>query len=375
MIEKYIQVLKKVRAGELELKNFFYEEAKNKEGYAYDKNATKRFQLLIALQYNRQATDEAILVELFKAEIKRHQKAPFQGLHPALKLNAFLLSLYPKTAYSTLYLEAKKANFDTHCGFDYQFLLAAGIAETYQFFQKEQPELAEVFWDYVGDSVDNCSISEAELSEWKGYLVEEYPDTLILEDIIDEIDLAIDLDEMEILQDKIDLWKGSKSSWSESDLNQLNYYQGLIEDLAGQIVTQGKLLQLATSDWDKAALFQRLSKLLIANCQLDSAWEKIKESQSYLQKISDWKTVGLGRFMIENAFDVVLGINDKENPIAQEAFQWSSQEVKNMENLHLNLLEKIVQGAALMEDLQLSNQYKKILKQEREQLDQILYGK
>jgi len=375
MIEKYTKILEDLKAGTVELSDFLYREGIDEEGHSYDQNSTQRFQLLIALQYNPGLRDEETIVELFKSEIEKHRKAPFQGLYPALKLNAFLITQYSSPKYTKLFLDAKQANFDTHCGFDDQFLVSTGISQTYTLIEQEKPKIKEAFYDYVGESPKDCYISESELIEWKKYLNEEYPEKLIIKGVLDEIDLAIDLEETGILKEKIEEWRDSKNSWTESELNQLIYYTGIVKDLSAQIWANEELLKLKSSHWDCASQLQQLSKLLIQSNQFDQAWNRIKDSQKHLKRISDWKTVGLGRFIIENAFDVVIGINDKNDSNVQEAFKWASNNIKRMKNLHHNLLEKTIKAGELMGDIKLKDKFSKILKKEREELDKILNRK
>lgn len=375
MIEKYITILEDLKAGKAKLSDFLYQERTDEEGHPYDQNSTKRFQLLIALQYNSNLRDEKTIVELFKSEIEKHRKAPFQGLYPALKLNAFLISQYSNPNYTKLFLEAKQANFDTHCGFDYQFLVYTGISQTYNLIEQEKTEIKKAFYDYIGESPKDCYISESELTEWKKYLNEEYPDKLIINGILDEIDLAIDLEETEILKEKVEEWRYSKNSWTESELNQLNYYKGIVKDISAQIWANEELLKKKSSDWDCASQLQQLSQLLIQNNQFDQAWNRIEDSQKHLKGISDWKTVGLGRFMVENAFDIVLGIGNQEDEIVKAAFNWGSTEVKRMKNLHHNLLEKVAKSGELMGDFKLRDKFYKTLKVEQEKLNQIMNPK
>ena len=371
MIEKYTEILKKLKEDRLQLPDFLYKEGLDKDGNAFDENSTKRFQLLIALQYNPNLRDEMILVELFKAEIERHKKAPFQGLYPALRLSAYLVSNYADHKHVTLFLAAKQANFDTHCGFDYQFLVSAGIHSTYHSIENEKPEIKESFYEYVG-SVDHCYISDNELEQWKKQLNEEYPGTLNINGILDEIDLAIDLEETEILKEKVNEWRSSKNSWTEKELKQFIYFQGIIKDVSAQIWANEELLDLKLSDWDCASQLHSLSDLLVKNKQYVEAWNRIKDAQKYLKRISDWKSIGLGRFIIENAFDVVIGSNDQKDVTAKEAFKWASKNVKTMKNLHLNLLEKIIKACELMGDAKLGKKFIKILEAKQGMLDKIL---
>lgn len=82
MIEKYIDILSSLRKNEINSQEFHYKESTNSEGHISDENHKKRFQLLIALQYDRTNNDQPLLKELLEQEIIMHKKASFQGLFP-----------------------------------------------------------------------------------------------------------------------------------------------------------------------------------------------------------------------------------------------------------------------------------------------------
>lgn len=112
---------------EVDIKQFAYEEAFDGEGDSYDQNRVKRFQLIIAIQYDRDEHDEALLEELFKQEIRMHEEAPFQGLYPSISLCAHLLAQFRNPSHVWLFTNAKLANFDTFLGFDYQYVVPLGL--------------------------------------------------------------------------------------------------------------------------------------------------------------------------------------------------------------------------------------------------------
>ena len=368
MIERYIEILEQLRQQKIALKDFLYAEAIDKDELSYDLNAAKRYQLLKAMQYNRLETDEPILVELLKAEIERHQKEPFQGLEPALSLNAFLLSLYRKPAYTELFVAAKKANFDTYCGFDYQFLISAGIQETYAYIDEVKAPYAEDFYHYFGSIPEACSLSEEELQDWRNTVQAFYPDILELKDLSDEIELAIELDEKLILKEKINQWADSMSSWSETDLKRLSYYKRLIGDTKGELWSKEQLLSFKTTDWDTASALIDLSELYLKLNDYENTWSKLTQIEQHLKTIPDWISYGLGRSIIERYFELILAINNPDDDIVKEAYKWVSKQMAGMKNLYINLLEKAAKAADLMQDLRLSKKYYKMLESERKKL-------
>jgi hypothetical protein len=375
MIEKYIDILSSLRKNEINSQEFHYKESTNSEGHISDENHKKRFQLLIALQYDRTNNDQPLLKELLEQEIIMHKKASFQGLFPSIKLNAFLLSIFKNPENVWLFVEAKIANFDTHCGFDYEYMVSAGIEETFHYVNTSENILKVKFYEYVGGSVNLCDITKSNLEEWFYHKSLEYNDSYKPDNIEDEIQLAIDLDENDILNEKINQWKKNQENWNEQNLNELYYYDKLIGNINGQIIAKEKLFILNTTDWDKAVILQILSELYLKSDNPFIAWNKIKESQTYLKEIKGWKDCGLGRSVIESAFDFILYANDPKDVIVNEAFDWAIREIQNMENLHLNLLEKTAKASDLMGDLKSRNKFSKILTEKRKNLDEILNPK
>ena len=371
IIERCTQLLTELRENKIEINYFLYREGKDDEKISFDLNATKRFQLLKAMQYNPVQTDEPLLVELFKAEIERHKKNPFQGIFPALQLCAYLLSSYQKPEYVELFLKAKQANFDTYCGFDYKYLVSAGIVKTFEYIETKKPSYLEAFYHHVGNSISECDISEQDFKEWKELLEDYYPSKLVIKNVEDEIDLAIELNETEILKEKIDEWEQSIQSWTQLNLKQLSNYKETIDDTKGQIWADEQLLEFLTTDWDKASGLQLFSELLLKINDIEKAWLRLKEIQIYVEQIPDWKIYGLGRAIIETYFDLVLSINNSHSQIAKEAFKWASKEVNDME-IHLNLVEKVMKAANLMGDTKISHKFKKIYESESQKLNDSL---
>lgn len=375
MIEKYIEILRLLRNNEIDISDFQYRAAIDSEGHSYDENHRKRFQLLISLQYDRTKNDQPLLQELLRQEIEMHRKAPFQGLFPSIQLNSFLLSTFRNPENIWLFLDAKRANFDTHCGFDSEYLISGGIKQTFDLVDKSNNESKKDFYEYIGKTIESLEITENDLKTWLTNKSLEFNDKPALENIEDEIQLAIDLDEKDILKKKILEWTESLKTWNDQTLRKLSYYEGLVDNVTGQISANEKLFEIKSSDRDKASSLQTLSQLYLKSNNPVVAWEKIKLAQSYLIRIHDWKEVGLGRFVVENAFDVVLCINDSNNLIVKEAFTWAIKEVHNMKNIHHNLLEKTGKAAELMGDIKSRDKFFGILEVKRAKLDKMLKRK
>ncbi len=174
MKNNYTKILKKIRNNQLGLSDFLYSEIKDKNGNIWDSNFEKRFELLKTLLSDRKKSDETIIKELFLAEIKMHENLSMQGIYPSLKIAGYLLSEYKKPEYSLLFLRAKEANYDTVGDFDYEYIVSAGIKETFEFIKKQPSEISDIFYKYMGRPEDTCYLTEEDLDYWKECIEDEY---------------------------------------------------------------------------------------------------------------------------------------------------------------------------------------------------------
>ncbi|PTM53331.1 hypothetical protein [Desmospora activa] len=357
MLKNHLQTLAAVRAGRIDCQAFAYQEAFDEEGHSYDANRLKRFRLLLALQYDRSEQDEPLLQKLMRQETIMHRHAPFQGLYPSLCLCAYLLSRFRSPMNVWLFTQAKLSNFDTHCGFDVQYLVSAGIEETYRYVVDAEHEWKSTFYDYVGEDRENCRINSSDLTRWREAKEKQYPSQLDMENIEDVIELAIDLEEKELLQEKVREWKSQQKDWDETTLNQLVVYERHCDNVAGVIAAQEELLRYKTTDWDIASQLRSLSEWYLKLGEADVAWAKIDTARHHLQHIPDWKRVGLGRMIVENAFDVVLLQNDANHPTCRVAYEWALEQIQALEGPHLNLLQKAAEAADIMGDERMEEQF------------------
>jgi hypothetical protein len=100
----------------------------------------------------------------------------------------------------------------------------------------------------------------------------------------------------------------------------------------------------------------------------DAAWEKLKEGAVFLEKVQDWGQVNLGRFFVERSLDIILKKNDVKDGVCQEAYTWMMDKVDEIDNLYLNLLEKLVKVAQLWNNQALETRYEKIFEEKKEEL-------
>ncbi|MFW2178001.1 MULTISPECIES: hypothetical protein [unclassified Moraxella] len=199
LIKPYLEILNQIRNNAELLTDFIYKMGE-KEDYSYDVNASSRYGLFKALQYQQLQTDEPIIVTLFKAEIERHTNESYQGLFPALEIGAYLLATYQRPQYVELFLQAKDANFDTFCGFDSLYLISAGLTETFDYIKNLDSDTQERFYYFVGASVAKSKFTPAQLSEWRADEANYYQSEIQTDDKEKLILLAEDLERFDIIE-------------------------------------------------------------------------------------------------------------------------------------------------------------------------------
>jgi len=373
MIEKHIKVLDDIRNGNINIDEFAYQEGTDSNGFLYDVNSLKRYRLLIAMQYSRKKSDEFFLKYLIDSELKMHRYAPFQGLYSSMNLNAYLLSQFNRPEYALIFLRVKQANFDTHCGFDLQYLLSAGIERTYDYINslKNEDEDKLSFFELAGETKEECYFSEAEIEKWKACLDKLYPEEYKFEHIKEEIQLAIELEEYDILKEKVNQWSQSISTWTINQLHDASYYFKLLKDSHQQIWVNEQLVNHQNTEWDKASQLQTLAQLYNKHGFPIKAWEKINQAHQYMIQNQDWKQVGLGRFIIETTFEIIININNINDKTAVEAFELVSKEIRGVKNLHLSLLEKAVKAGQIMNNSKFVMEIEQILHEEQQIINQI----
>ena len=208
-LDEYLQRLSAIRNGQAGLDSYLFAVQTQADGGQFDAHEAQRYRLLLALQCDRAPGDEAMLVQLLQAEIARHRMEAFQGLYPALELACTLLASYQKIENLPLFINAKRANFDTWCGLDVQVLVSAGIAQSYAAAELLDEDLREAFHDLLGAVPEQCKISEQDLEKWRARQARAYPQPLVFRSLEDEIEFLLELGEQELARSKIKEWRAT----------------------------------------------------------------------------------------------------------------------------------------------------------------------
>lgn len=236
-------------------------------------------------------------------------------------LNATLLTRFKNPENALLFTAAKRANFDTSCGFDYEFLVSAGIDATYDMVDNaKNSKLKTIFYYIVGDSREECLISPDELQEWEK-TIQKRLDTS-LDTLEKEISLAIKLNEKEALRELVNRWKAQHTKWTTEGANELLYYEEILKNLEGEIYAYQLIAALDPRHSRRTYALEKLCQLYLKNGQPLKAWETLQ-----LVLASPRNMDRFGGDTVTMIFNLALAF-DKQHSIATAAFSLAMREIK-----------------------------------------------
>jgi hypothetical protein len=326
-----------------------------------DLNAAKRNEAFIALQFDLQKADEAFLQYLFQEEIYDRQKDPFQGISSALRRGGYLLSTFKNPENVWLFLQAKTANFDTNCGFDWEFLVSAGIDETFDFVEKSDNSLKKTFFDYVNDSSTLLS-EENHLLQWEKAYQETYPKERRETDYVFWMDIALSLNNL--AQAKAILAKfETQNDSSKPFLESLKYYKHAIKDWTGEIEIAERLLQFEKDTRLKAFKYAEIVDLYIQNKEKKKAWFSIQKALAELIDLDN-----IGKFNLSYAALELIAICDGDENFLKDCYAFIKDNIR-WSYLSIVQLEKLLYAAQIMKDEKDTQKFSSLLNEEKDKFE------
>ncbi|GCE09547.1 hypothetical protein [Dictyobacter aurantiacus] len=132
---------------------------KNEDGS--DPHATLRAQVLKELQNTLSLKDRPLLRFLMEQEITC-RKNDIETESDNIHLSGFLLFLLGQLEDVELLWKAKRASFDTWCGFDIQFLVGAGVSTTLIYLHSIEQEWAKKARTYIEECQQTGDLDDLE---------------------------------------------------------------------------------------------------------------------------------------------------------------------------------------------------------------------
>jgi len=354
MLEPYQKLLQRLRDDPEKWPELAYAPEPHPEWTRVDANYVRRLGVLVCLQYDRRPADHALVRYLFEQEVLARKDDPFQGDPTALHLGAFLLARYRQAGDVPLLWEAKRANFDTWCGFDALYLLAGDREAGLKWIASLPADTAESIREVLGKAPE--AVGPDELEAWWRRKREEYPEREQDEDPHVLAQRAITLGAIDEGRIWLDRWEAVQPGDSLS-LRSLMYLRDALGQPAEALRAAAKLRDLARGDeWHYASSLLNLPRYLVRLQRHPEAWEVLEELRGLLKRHCDWMKVGLARTIAEASLDLAAD-EACPGPIRRAAWEQGHDLIVRGVQAPLVVLRKAAKAADLVGDGALAAQY------------------
>lgn len=281
--------------------------AKNAEDDEEDRSEVERLQLAWALQYEGEAGDAELARYALQQEIAWRKVSPFQGIGETLEILAWLVAKERRVEDVWTMIGAKRANFDTSCGFDLQHLVAGGVAATLAHVRgSERPEAERkrVLETLLGEG-ETCPIDEAEVSEWMERQAAGYPRAPADEPLELWIDRAIAVGAKQLAVQLLEEWSASDSCERDSSfLSGLAYRYAELGEHDREATVRDELLLTLSSPFERAGERCRVAAAARKARQWARALDHLDHAALLHRPRAPWRELGLGRELVHEAFEL-----------------------------------------------------------------------
>lgn len=340
------------RAGTAAWSDLACADAQDDDDLWTDPHAPTRARVLIALQYDRRPEDRPLIEYLFDQEVERHTKEPYAGLHQALDRAAYLLAAYHDPAHVLRVWHAKVANFDTYCGLDVRYLVAAGYEPTLAFLRQaaDDPE-RQAIRGFL-DLYDPDRFAPAALDAWWRELEQRFPPTLAAESPRARLDRALDDGDLDAARHWLAAWEASEPP-THALLTELAAYWEWLDDLDRASALQRRIIA-SIPDGDFAILTRfvatcKLAELLRRQGDLPAAWQALADAERLHDAEPDWMAESARRDLAWEAIRLAAAV-PLGNPLGPQALTWACDLIARGCPLSAALLEEGRAVAALLGD-------------------------
>ncbi|PZS08818.1 MAG: hypothetical protein DLM55_07540 [Acidimicrobiales bacterium] len=344
-----------------------YVAATSADGYTFDQNMVRRASVLWALQYDRRPEDLPLLRWLVQQEAICSREAPFQGLTEESKLAGFLLVEHRHVEDVWLHWELKRANFDTFCGYDLEYLLASGVSSTIEFVRSSTHTNRDAVLGHLLDGNGQPKITDADLDLdlWLTHMRSWFPTDPGEEAPITWVDRAQLVGDLNAARRYLDQWADGRER-DPAMLSQLRYRLAVLGDFAEAAGAQRELLSFTTNAWDRASAWCSLAELERQAGDHQAAWNGLSECAQSLSDVPDWQEYGLGRSYVEELFQLSLAADDE---LAKTAFAAAHRVASTVPRLPFVVLEAAAKAAARIGDQRQTEHYRALRDAERRRID------
>ncbi len=277
-----------------------------KEGHhetygTYDTHSTDRLKLCSYILYCHKEVPEEILLRLFGEECQNLETNSFQGIGDAIKILTVLLSV-SENHYPELFERVKNANFDCHCGYEYE-------TELFRRTRKEIPDF----------NAEDC------------------------------LSLAYDTGETEYALQFLEIVKSEYVIKDKSDCRHLIWWNEQLGRTADNEPLLKKSLAFSVKENNEDEIISAHYNLLKFYTEQKKFQEAYQEFEILsAMDLSGWYGVNLFRFILESSLDLINAGIPEANAVWNWAEPHLKRELKNSNGMYGNLYAKAVQASEKM---------------------------
>ncbi len=285
--------------------------------YRFDKDAIdskhyERLRLNIAIYNDLKQTDYEIVKYLFTEE-KEWRKYGKDGEVDNLYFCAFILALFnlPETVW--LFFETKNIDFDSGIGFDGEYLVSAGIKESYQYLKTADNQEKKELLQYIGEAEDSCIYSQEDIDDWKEHKKSyfrcyKFP-------IQDQLYFLYSTNERELFLKKLPEWIDQERAWTCDELSLYRTYAKYANDKVLEIESFKLTLKKNDKDFLNDIYNRQLSELYVETGENTKALEILESI------INGTDNINIVRDCIEQLCRIIINVNSSSDEIAKQSYQ------------------------------------------------------
>jgi len=286
------------------------------DNYRFDKDAINskhfdRLRLNIAIYNDLKQTDYEIVKCLF-AEEKEWRKHGKDGDVDNLYFCAFILTLFNSPEIVWLFLEAKNIDFDSGIGFDGEYLVSAGIKETYQYLKTaDNPKKTELL-KYIGESEESCIYSQVDIDNWKENKNSYFRNFKL--PIQDELYFLYSTNERELFLTKLPEWANQERAWTYEELGLYRTYATYADDKVSEIEVLKLTLKKNDNDFLTDIYNRQLAELYVETGENNKALDILG------RVIKGTDNGNIVRDCIEQLCRIIISTNSSSDETAKKSY-------------------------------------------------------
>jgi hypothetical protein len=295
-----------------------------------------RSRTLVALQYDRRADDAPLLRHLLAHEIRARHDGDREGDGVNwLDLAAFLLARFRDPADLALFARAKLADFDAYCGFDREYLFAAGLDAARAQLAHLPPELRDEIAAIMIDDPDDLTTWWADKEAWYPVRWEDEPSDVLVE-------LAIAWDDRPWASTLLDAAERTTPR-DAAFLERLASSRRAIGEPLAAVAALREAAALTVDPFDRARQAQKLCAALLEAGRPEDAALAFADAAALAAAIPAVHRIGLGRNLVEQGFTIAeaLPVGDAARALVHTVATLSMQ----LTSRSLELLQHAVAAA------------------------------